>query len=85
VEVKAAVVTAKRTKGLCVFHVFYLTFYTYKINLQHQSAASLTIGVGSFEDPEDIPGLAHFLEHMVFMGSDKFPQENDFDAFIKVC
>lgn len=54
------------------------------MNLQHQSAASLTIGVGSFQDPEDIPGLAHFLEHMVFMGSEKFPQENDFDAFIKV-
>ncbi|CAB3380047.1 Hypothetical predicted protein [Cloeon dipterum] len=49
----------------------------------HQSAASLTVGVGSFEDPDDLPGLAHFLEHMVFMGSEKYPQENDFDAFIK--
>ncbi|KAF4521421.1 hypothetical protein B566_EDAN010578 [Ephemera danica] len=48
-----------------------------------QSAASLSIGVGSFEDPDDIPGLAHFLEHMVFMGSKKYPEENDFDAFIK--
>jgi nardilysin len=57
---------------------------TNKNSLQHQSAASLTIGVGSFEDPDDVPGLAHFLEHMVFMGSEKFPQENDFDAFIKV-
>lgn len=48
------------------------------------AACSLTIGVGSFSDPEDIPGLAHFLEHMVFMGSEKYPQENGFDEFIKV-
>ncbi|KAF5276282.1 hypothetical protein FQA39_LY06631 [Lamprigera yunnana] len=46
------------------------------------AAAALCIGVGSFSDPRDVPGLAHFLEHMVFMGSKKFPQENDFDSFI---
>jgi predicted Zn-dependent peptidase len=40
--------------------------------------------VGSFSDPKNIPGMAHFLEHMVFMGSEKFPQENDFDSFISV-
>ena len=26
----------------------------------------------------------HFLEHMVFMGSEKYPKENYFDSFIKV-
>ena len=39
-----------------------------------QAACSLTIGVGSFSDPPEVPGLAHFLEHMVFMGSKKYPQ-----------
>ncbi|MBN3307302.1 NRDC protein, partial [Amia calva] len=48
-----------------------------------QSAAALCIGVGSFSDPDDLPGLAHFLEHMVFMGSEKYPAENGFDAFLK--
>jgi len=46
------------------------------------SAAALCVHMGSFSDPEDVPGLAHFLEHMVFMGSKKFPDENGFDSFI---
>ncbi|XP_054469231.1 nardilysin-like [Anoplopoma fimbria] len=54
-----------------------------KKNAEKQSAAALCVGVGSFSDPSDLPGLAHFLEHMVFMGSEKYPSENGFDAFLK--
>nr|XP_012135647.1 PREDICTED: nardilysin-like [Megachile rotundata] len=50
---------------------------------EKMAACGLSISVGSFSDPPEIPGLAHFLEHMVFMGSEKYPQENDFDTFIK--
>ncbi|XP_076237531.1 nardilysin [Calliopsis andreniformis] len=49
---------------------------------EKMAACGLSVGVGSFSDPPEIPGLAHFLEHMVCMGSEKYPQENDFDAFI---
>jgi insulysin len=45
-----------------------------------KSAASVNVGVGSFSDPADFPGLAHFLEHMLFMGTEKFPDENHFEA-----
>ncbi|KAJ8362882.1 hypothetical protein SKAU_G00117130 [Synaphobranchus kaupii] len=54
-----------------------------KAKSEKQSAAALCVGVGSFSDPADLPGLAHFLEHMVFMGSEKYPAENGFDAFLK--
>ena len=34
-----------------------------------KSAAALVAFRGSFHDPEDRPGLAHFLEHMLFIGT----------------
>jgi hypothetical protein len=49
------------------------------------AAASLCIDVGSFHDAETgIPGMAHFVEHMIFMGSEKYPDENAYDKFITV-
>ena len=27
-------------------------------------------------------GLSHYLEHMLFMGSEHFPDENEYDAFL---
>lgn len=49
------------------------------------AACGLMIDVGSFSDPRDIQGLSHFLEHMIFKGSEKYPQENAFDSHIKKC
>lgn len=47
-----------------------------------RAAASMTVNVGSFSDPPEVEGLAHYLEHMVFMGSEKYPEENRYDAFV---
>lgn len=44
------------------------------------SAASMNVHIGSIS--ESIPGLAHYLEHMLFMGTEKFPQENSFSNFL---
>ena len=41
-----------------------------------KSASSLAVNVGSFNDLT--PGLAHFCEHMIFLGNNKFPEENLF-------
>jgi insulysin len=46
------------------------------------SAASLSVAVGSLSEPKDLPGLAHFCEHMLFMGTKKYPVENDFAQFL---
>lgn len=27
-------------------------------------------------------GLSHYLEHMLFMGSGKYPDENEYDAYL---
>lgn len=48
-----------------------------------QSVASLSVGVGSYQDPEDTPGLAHFLEHMLFLGTEKYPQPSSFFNFVE--
>ncbi len=33
--------------------------------------------VGSLQDPDDFLGLAHYLEHMLFYSSAKYPVEDD--------
>lgn len=43
---------------------------------------SCFIYLGSLSDPAELPGLAHFVEHMLFMGSKKYPIENEYDKFI---
>ena len=35
------------------------------------SAASMVVEVGSLENPRNREGLAHFLEHMLFLGTEK--------------
>ncbi|MDP5458115.1 insulinase family protein [Alishewanella sp. SMS8] len=58
-----------------------------RVLLVHQadsekSAAALTINVGHFDDPQEREGLAHFLEHMLFLGSAHYPNAGEFQHFI---
>ena len=48
-----------------------------------KSAASLSVYRGSFDDPLDRPGLAHFLEHMLFIGTEKYPEPDGYFSYIK--
>jgi hypothetical protein len=36
-----------------------------------KASAALDVNVGSFSDKNDMPGLAHAVEHMLFMGTEK--------------
>ena len=47
-----------------------------------QSAAALSMEVGSWNDPEEYPGMAHFLEHLLFLGSEAYPEENGYEKQI---
>ena len=46
------------------------------------SSASLTVNVGSLVDKKDEQGLAHFCEHLLTMGSEKYPSENEYGEFL---
>ena len=35
-----------------------------------------------FRDPATVPGLAHFLEHMLFLGTERYPNERDYSNYI---
>lgn len=47
-----------------------------------KAAAALDIKVGSGSDPEGYEGLAHFLEHMLFLGTKKYPDAGSYQAYI---
>ncbi|CCW72023.1 unnamed protein product [Phytomonas sp. Hart1] len=56
------------------------------IIIQDQSAkmpvAAMCIHAGQLNDPECMPGLAHFCEHMLFMGTKKFAKEDEYELYI---
>ncbi len=45
-------------------------------------AASLSVKVGSFQDPNKQLGLAHLVEHMLFLGTEKYPKSGDYQHYI---
>ena len=46
------------------------------------SAASLSVPIGSMHNPDSQLGLAHYLEHMLFLGSEKYPVINEYSKFM---
>ena len=48
-----------------------------------QAAASLAVRIGAADDPHDRAGLAHYLEHMLFLGTEKYPELDGYRSFIR--
>lgn len=42
------------------------------------ASMALSVSAGAHNDPDDIPGLAHFCEHLLLLGSKNFPNPNEF-------
>ncbi|XTZ39198.1 pitrilysin [Salmonella enterica] len=49
-----------------------------------KSLSALVVPVGSLSDPDTHPGLAHYLEHMTLMGSEKYPQPDSLAEYLKM-
>ncbi|CAE7923325.1 unnamed protein product [Symbiodinium sp. KB8] len=47
-----------------------------------QAAIAVAVGAGSMFEPKELPGLAHFCEHMLFLGTKKYPDPTGFDKFL---
>lgn len=47
-----------------------------------KSGFAVSVSAGSYYDPPALPGLAHFCEHLLFLGTEKYPDESSFDNFL---
>jgi protease-3 len=47
-----------------------------------KSAAALSVAVGSLQEPKEFGGLAHYLEHMLFLGTSSYPIVGDYSEFV---
>jgi insulysin len=56
------------------------------VNIQDEKstvmAAAMGVMSGSFNDPAEFSGLAHFCEHMLFLGSKRYPSPTGFNDFL---
>ena len=48
----------------------------------NEAAVAMDVHVGACSDPDDVPGLAHFTEHMLFLGTELYPEEDSFEKFL---
>jgi insulysin len=48
-----------------------------------KTSVTVSINIGSYSNPKDFQGLSHFLEHMLFLGSKKYPDEKYYNNNIK--
>ena len=47
-----------------------------------EAGAAMDVHVGACSDPKQVPGLAHFNEHMLFLGTKDYPKEGSFEEFL---
>ena len=47
------------------------------------TSVALALGRGSMYDTKDCPGMAHFCEHMLFLGNEAHPEEGDYKRYLR--
>lgn len=48
----------------------------------NNSSAALDVRIGSLHEPREFPGMAHFLEHMLFLGTEKYPDVEEYKKYL---
>ncbi|WKS77176.1 peptidase'insulinase-like peptidase' [Cryptosporidium sp. 43IA8] len=48
------------------------------------SSANIAVKVGSYMEPDSFPGLAHYLEHLLFINTEKYPELDGFNKLISL-
>lgn len=51
-------------------------------NSRKIAAAAMVVNVGSYHEKPECQGLAHLCEHMISMGSTKYPNENELEQLL---
>lgn len=49
-----------------------------------KSSAAMAVMVGSLEDPQNALGMAHYLEHMLFLGTKDFPKPEEYSTYMEI-
>lgn len=47
-----------------------------------KSGVAMNVFVGCLEDPVDREGMAHYLEHMLFLGTEKYPNQSEYMDYL---
>ncbi|KAH0555669.1 hypothetical protein GP486_006386 [Trichoglossum hirsutum] len=47
-----------------------------------KASAAMDVCVGSYSDRDDMLGMAHAVEHLLLMGTEKYPKENDYLQYL---
>ena len=50
--------------------------------ITESSGAAVAVATGFLNDPQELLGLSHFLEHLLFQGSEKYPGEDEYMKFL---
>lgn len=53
--------------------------------IEKLAAVAVAVSVGGhYDNRSGVLGIAHFLEHMLFLGTEKYPDEHYFENYVKV-
>ena len=81
INIKLAINDKRNIKGIILKNGIKVVLVSdHKIN---KSACCVGINAGHYDD--DFAGCAHFLEHLLFMGSEKYPDSRDFSSYLEKC